>query len=90
SYHLVAGVSYLHRNRIAHLDIKPGNVVCSQEGILKIIDFSVSVYLSGDEQIVRGYQGTQNWTAPEVGTEEGPSREYNPFLADKWSCGAMM
>ena len=39
--HLASATSYLHANRIVHLDVKPGNVV-AEGGKAKLIDLSVA------------------------------------------------
>ncbi|RMJ27386.1 serine threonine protein kinase [Aspergillus sp. HF37] len=44
---LLQGVAYLHRNGIAHRDIKLENLLLSDRGHLKITDFGVSAVFSG-------------------------------------------
>ena len=41
-HHLVAGLSYLHNNNIAHLDIKLENLLLGKDCRLKIADFDLS------------------------------------------------
>ncbi|KIK68759.1 hypothetical protein GYMLUDRAFT_142750, partial [Collybiopsis luxurians FD-317 M1] len=88
----INGVAFLHRHQIAHMDLKPSNLVCTPkpENILKIIDFSVSVRSPSEEHTICGFRGTVGWTAPEVGKEDGPALCYSPRRADKWSCGAVI
>lgn len=86
------GVYFLHEHHIAHLDLKPGNVLvgCADTSLvprLSIIDFGVSIRVESEETMVEGYRGTPSWTAPEVGTEFGPIMTYSAILADRWSCG---
>jgi serine/threonine protein kinase len=89
------GVAFLHEHKVAHLDLKPGNVVV--DGVdrerpprLVIIDFGLSVFVENERTTIKGFRGTPQWVAPEVGTRDGPDLTYSPVLADRWACGKMM
>jgi len=41
-YQLVKGVSYIHKFKILHRDLKPQNLLISSNGILKIADFGLA------------------------------------------------
>lgn len=89
------GVSFLHEQGVAHLDLKPGNTLVGYPGQsplprLSIIDFGLSVRVENEWTLVTGYRGTSSWTAPEVGTECGPPLTYSAILADRWSCGRVL
>ncbi|MCE9624561.1 MAG: protein kinase [Deltaproteobacteria bacterium] len=59
-------LDYMHRQGVFHCDLKPGNILVTQEGTLKIIDFDVAV---------RGTQaigGTPSYCAPELLTGDDP------------------
>lgn len=45
---IVAGVRLLHSRGIIHRDITPLNIIVSEEGDVKVIDFNVSKFLSLD------------------------------------------
>ena len=85
---LLEGVRFLHHNLVAHLDLKPDNIVVGANNLLHIIDLSVSVRVPLLESRIRGYQGTKGWVAPEV--ERNPDAGYQPIRADLWSTGEVM
>ncbi|KAG9052804.1 hypothetical protein FS842_009219, partial [Serendipita sp. 407] len=85
------GVEYMHKHGVAHLDLKPENVVLklkSQPNLptLFILDFDCAVWVNGVETMRKGLRGTHSWTAPEVSNKH----EYSPILADRWACGRML
>ena len=82
------GVRFMHHNLVAHLDLKPDNIVIGANTQLRIIDFSVSVRVPLLESRIKGYQGTKGWVAPEV--ERNPDVGYQPILADLWSAGQVI
>ena len=87
------GVSFLHKSKIAHLDLKPGNVLVDDTQPtpqLAIIDFGMSKCVDNEETNVTGFRGTPSWTAPEVGNPNGPVMTYSAIRADRWSCGRML
>jgi serine/threonine protein kinase len=86
-------VSFMHRYSVAHLDLKPDNILVNIDGPpqrLWITDFSVSVFVGNEDEMIEGYTGTPGWTAPEVGDVDGPPQTYSPIRADRWSCGRMV
>ena len=43
-----AAVQFAHRNLVLHRDIKPGNILVTDEGVPKLLDFGISRLLSAD------------------------------------------
>lgn len=93
-HQLSRAVHFLHtRLAVAHMDIKPDNLVLDvvdddkyrSRPTLKVIDFNISI-LDRAHLSTSGIRGTIGYMAPEV--EEGKS--YFPFPADRYSCGRTM
>ncbi|KAG6371881.1 hypothetical protein JVT61DRAFT_8883 [Boletus reticuloceps] len=81
---LVEGVAFMHSQGVAHLDIKPENVLIHPDsGRLSIIDCSVSQFVKSDTKL-HAVRGTEDYIAPEVNVKHP---EYDPIRADLWSCG---
>ncbi|KAI1405253.1 Pkinase-domain-containing protein [Hypoxylon fuscum] len=82
---ILSGVTYLHSYGLAHRDLKLDNVVVSQHGIMKIIDFgSAHVFRYPFETeivLASGVVGSDPYLAPEVYDE----RKYDPQAVDIWS-----
>ena len=94
------GVRDLHKNGIAHLDLKPENVLMNQDKEAFICDFGCSFVFEHETDAptrmkrklrktivenLRG-RGTRRYAAPEVFTSD----EFNPFSADIFSLGVIM
>jgi serine/threonine protein kinase len=86
------GVQFMHQQNVAHLDLKPDNIVIRSANELRllIIDFSVSVQVGDQESWIQGYRGTHGWVAPEVGDMKGADQKYRPIRADLWSTGLVL
>ncbi|RDA83738.1 hypothetical protein CP532_3656 [Ophiocordyceps camponoti-leonardi (nom. inval.)] len=82
---ILNGVTYLHSVGLAHRDLKLDNVVVSDQGIMKIIDFgSAHVFkypFENDTVPAKGIVGSDPYLAPEV----YDSRQYDAAAADMWS-----
>jgi len=60
---LINALAYLHSRGVAHLDLKPDNLLLGTDFQLKITDFDLS-YLEGDEEIKGA--GTKFYRSPEL------------------------
>jgi serine/threonine protein kinase len=87
---LIMGLAFLHRHGIAHLDIKPDNLVYTDAFKLEIIDFDVAVLVENENVLITDDVGTDEYIAPERLKRDfldGGMRPYSAIRADRWSCG---
>ncbi|KAI2502446.1 protein tyrosine kinase [Fragilaria crotonensis] len=83
---ILTGLTFLHENRILHRDIKGGNILISDDGIVKLADFGSAKRLAHQQSDMMEsltMRGTPYFMAPEVFEEH-----YNG-KADIWSVGCV-
>jgi serine/threonine protein kinase len=91
SKQFLEGVMFMQQQLIAHLDIKPANIVVDPASCrLCIVDFGISLKMRGRDDVVTGYRGTRGWVAPEVGSDDQPNETFSPICADLWACGKVL
>jgi TonB family protein len=62
---LCAGLSYAHRSKVIHRDIKPLNLMIDQHGTLKILDFGIARMVDSGLTQVSMQIGTPGYMSPE-------------------------
>ncbi|XP_076121097.1 serine/threonine kinase 17a like [Alosa pseudoharengus] len=83
---ILAGVAFLHRNNVVHLDLKPQNILLTSAqplGDIRIVDFGLSRRMDSLTE-VREILGTPEYVAPEI-------LNYEPITTatDMWSIGVL-
>jgi serine/threonine-protein kinase len=73
------GLDYAHRNGVVHRDVKPGNLLRAEDGVVKLADFGIAKAVSDESAItqVGSVIGTAAYLAPEqaAGEEVGPQAD---------------
>ena len=86
AFNVAQGLAHAHHAGIIHRDIKPGNVVVTGEGYVKIVDFGLAKLLGRSRLTASDARpGTIAYMSPEqAGADEVDHR------ADVWSVGVML
>ena len=58
-------VAYAHAHLILHLDLKPGNILVTKEGKVKLLDFGIATAITSTQQGQFAFVGTPMIAAPE-------------------------
>ena len=86
---LILGIEYLHAQGVVHRDIKPDNLLLTEDDILKIVDFGVSEIFEKDSEMTTAKSaGSPAFLPPElcVAKHGGISGK----AADIWSMGVTL
>ena len=67
------GLDYAHRSGVIHRDVKPGNLLRSRDGVVKLADFGIAKALSEESSItqVGSVLGTAAYLSPEQASGHG-------------------
>jgi serine/threonine protein kinase len=75
-------LAYAHQNNIVHRDIKPGNIMLTQDGLVKVLDFGIASKINENEEDKTKFGGhelgalTVAYASPEM------QRDYPPDARD--------
>lgn len=82
-----SAIAYAHEKKIAHRDIKPGNIIIDKHENVYLIDFGIAKEM-GTEATKTAYTAlTPMFAAPE---RQSGEKGYNPFLSDVYETGVTL
>ncbi|WP_321473580.1 serine/threonine-protein kinase [uncultured Paludibaculum sp.] len=85
-----SAVQYAHQNLLVHRDLKPGNILVSDEGIPKLLDFGIAKLLSPFENAGQStITGTALWTPDYASPEQVRGRPITT-RSDVYSLGLVL
>lgn len=78
-------VAYAHQRGVLHQDIKPSNLLVTQDGRTQLLDFGISTTLHSAANEYRGLAVTDQYTAPEILLGDPPN-----FTTDIYALGILL
>lgn len=86
---LILGIEYLHAQGVVHRDIKPDNLLLTEDDVLKIVDFGVSeIFEKESEMVTAKSAGSPAFLPPELCIAK--HGDISGKAADIWSMGVTL
>ncbi|WP_372368887.1 protein kinase [Candidatus Uabimicrobium sp. HlEnr_7] len=78
-------ITYAHKKRVIHKDLKPSNIIVDVEGNPKILDFGIAKLMDQFSTNSKLFEGSPNYAAPEQFSGEGCDER-----TDIWTMGVIL
>lgn len=84
-YQAALGLAFAHEHGVMHRDVKPGNLLLDDQGVIHVSDFGLATVLNEGEAaplVTQSHDGTLRYMSPERLT-----RGENTFAGDQYALG---
>lgn len=88
--HVCSAVEFAHQNLIVHSDIKPSNILVTDRGAPKLLDFGVSRLLNADDDHVRTDTPVHQIMTPQFASPEQIRGDSVSTTSDVYSLGIVL
>ena len=79
---IARGLSAVHGGSVVHCDLKPANIMVTDTGVVKLVDFGLArVQRQAAGAAARRYVGTRDYWAPELWTGTAPTPRSDVYAA---------
>jgi serine/threonine-protein kinase len=86
-----AAVQHAHKNLVVHGDLKPGNIIVTDDGTVKLLDFGIATLLSGEVDPEQpATRGAARGLTPEYASPEQLRGEVLTTATDVYSLGVVL
>ncbi|GAX84005.1 hypothetical protein CEUSTIGMA_g11430.t1 [Chlamydomonas eustigma] len=87
----ISAVEYLHKNHVAHRDLKLDNIVLDghKPPRIKVCDFGFAKNWDEEENMYTQI-GTPVYMSPQLISSKNGKKGYNAVKADLWACGVLL
>lgn len=82
---IAKGLKAAHEQGLVHRDVKPGNILFTEDGLAKVVDFGLARTLDEESEAETEIWGTPYYVPPET-----LNREKEDFRSDIYSLGATL
>ncbi|MEZ4417095.1 MAG: serine/threonine-protein kinase [Gemmatimonadota bacterium] len=86
---ICAAVQYAHRNLVVHRDLKPGNILVTEDGVPKLLDFGIAKLLTPEDELAAARTATRIMT-PAFASPEQLRGERIGTPSDVYSLGLIL